>query len=299
MPLPAIVHWEGNHWMVFYDVAETYVRVADPALGCARFRARNSSRSGPATPRSSITPTAFENAPESKPALAWILPFLLKFNASSAGNLLAIAVTFLQLLFPVFTQMVVDKVIVENDLGLLKTILLGMGVAVVFVQYRRLRSNICSPSPRSGSTPQFSTSSVGNSFAADDLFYQPSHGGYPAPARRRKTGSAIRRPARYRRAAFTRHLVGALALMAFYSPSLMVAFLVTTPLYVGLMNFSSILRPFLPNVEESQGKYALTKSTRSRASKRSKLRRLRVEFRDRCLTNFSASRRKCSGPDFI
>ena len=23
MPLPAIVHWEGNHWMVLYDVADT------------------------------------------------------------------------------------------------------------------------------------------------------------------------------------------------------------------------------------------------------------------------------------
>ena len=33
MPLPAIVHWEGNHWMVLYDVTETYVKVADPALG--------------------------------------------------------------------------------------------------------------------------------------------------------------------------------------------------------------------------------------------------------------------------
>ena len=33
MPLPAIIHWEGNHWMVLYDVADTYVKVADPALG--------------------------------------------------------------------------------------------------------------------------------------------------------------------------------------------------------------------------------------------------------------------------
>ena len=36
MPLPAIVHWEGNHWMVLYDVAESYVKVADPALGSAQ-----------------------------------------------------------------------------------------------------------------------------------------------------------------------------------------------------------------------------------------------------------------------
>src|SRR6185312_9416105 len=33
MPLPAIIHWEGNHWIVLYDVAQQFVRVADPALG--------------------------------------------------------------------------------------------------------------------------------------------------------------------------------------------------------------------------------------------------------------------------
>ena len=33
MPLPAIVHWEANHWIVLYDVDREYVRVADPALG--------------------------------------------------------------------------------------------------------------------------------------------------------------------------------------------------------------------------------------------------------------------------
>ena len=57
---------------------------------------------------------------------------------------LAAAVSFLQLLFPVFTQMVVDKVIVENDLGLLKMILLGMLAALVFVQLFTLARNICS-----------------------------------------------------------------------------------------------------------------------------------------------------------
>src|SRR5438093_7653849 len=33
MPLPAIVHWEGNHWIVLHDVDEQFVRVADAALG--------------------------------------------------------------------------------------------------------------------------------------------------------------------------------------------------------------------------------------------------------------------------
>src|SRR4030095_7138192 len=33
MPLPAIIHWEGNHWMVLYYVGKKFVRVADPGVG--------------------------------------------------------------------------------------------------------------------------------------------------------------------------------------------------------------------------------------------------------------------------
>ena len=68
-----------------------------------------------------------------------MLPFLARYKVSLLQALgLALAVSFLQLLFPVFTQMVVDKVIVENDLSLLKIILLGMLVALVFVQVSAL-----------------------------------------------------------------------------------------------------------------------------------------------------------------
>jgi CRP-like cAMP-binding protein len=36
MPLPAIVHWDGNHWVVVYDVVDGHVRLADPGLGLRR-----------------------------------------------------------------------------------------------------------------------------------------------------------------------------------------------------------------------------------------------------------------------
>jgi ATP-binding cassette subfamily B protein len=54
MPLPAIVHWEGNHWMVLTEVRDAFVRVADPASGTRRSRGSNSSRTGPATQPFSI-----------------------------------------------------------------------------------------------------------------------------------------------------------------------------------------------------------------------------------------------------
>jgi hypothetical protein len=33
MPLPAIMHWQGNHWIVLYDVDAQRVRIAGPAIG--------------------------------------------------------------------------------------------------------------------------------------------------------------------------------------------------------------------------------------------------------------------------
>ncbi|HET7513050.1 MAG TPA: cyclic nucleotide-binding domain-containing protein, partial [Chthoniobacterales bacterium] len=44
MPLPAIVHWEGNHWMVLYDVTDAKVKVADPALGLRKIARKDFER---------------------------------------------------------------------------------------------------------------------------------------------------------------------------------------------------------------------------------------------------------------
>src|SRR5437762_1607680 len=135
MPLPAIVHWEGNHWIVLYDVAEQFVRVADPALGLRKLPRREFEAKWTGyTALFDYTP-AFEQAPESKPTLAWIVPFLARYKVILLQVFgLAVAVSFLELLFPVFTQIVVDRLIVENDFGLLKMILLGMLAALAFVQ---------------------------------------------------------------------------------------------------------------------------------------------------------------------
>src|SRR5256712_2076927 len=139
MPLPAIVHWEGNHWIVLHDVGEQFVRVADPALGLRKLPRREFEAKWTGYAALFDYTPAFERAPESKPTLAWVLPFLARFKVILLQVMgLAVAVSFLQLLFPVFTQMVVDKVIVENDIGLLKTILLGIFAALVFVQLATL-----------------------------------------------------------------------------------------------------------------------------------------------------------------
>jgi ATP-binding cassette subfamily B protein len=70
LPLPAIVHWEGNHWVVLYDVADSHVRVEDPALGARRIaRGEFDSKWSGYTALFDYT-EAFENAPRAQPVLA-------------------------------------------------------------------------------------------------------------------------------------------------------------------------------------------------------------------------------------
>jgi ABC-type multidrug transport system fused ATPase/permease subunit len=88
--------------------------------------------------RSSITP-AFEQG-AARPAdagLADAVPAAVPLNPRS-GPPAFLVLSFLQLLFPVFTQTVVDKVIVERDLGLLNVIMLGLGATLVFFQLANL-----------------------------------------------------------------------------------------------------------------------------------------------------------------
>ncbi|MEP7250598.1 MAG: cyclic nucleotide-binding domain-containing protein, partial [Spartobacteria bacterium] len=258
MPLPAVIHWEGNHWIVLYDVTDTYVKVADPALGYRKIPRKEFEEGWSGYAALFDYTVAFANAPESKPGLAWIIPFLAKFQSIFLQvMLLAVTITFLELLFPIFTEMVVDKVIVEKNVDLLKTILLGMGAALLFVQAASLAQEYL-----------LSFAAVRLDTAILDYLSRQMLSLPMSYFTSRRTGDIQRRldGARQVREFIVQHgigallalvqLVGALALMTLYSPSLMLAFLATTPLYGGLMYFSQkVLRPLFAGVEESQGKY--------------------------------------------
>ena len=77
LPLPAIFHWEGNHWVVLFEVdgdqrAPRRSRPR-PAHAC---RARSSRRSGRATRRSWPTAPAFEEIAGGQVRLRWLLAVL-------------------------------------------------------------------------------------------------------------------------------------------------------------------------------------------------------------------------------
>jgi ATP-binding cassette subfamily B protein len=80
MPLPAIVHWEGNHWMVLTEVNDAYVRVDDPAIGPRKIPRQEFEQNWSGYAALFDYTTAFENAPETRPGMAWAFPFLNKYR---------------------------------------------------------------------------------------------------------------------------------------------------------------------------------------------------------------------------
>ncbi|MGI8889421.1 MAG: peptidase domain-containing ABC transporter [Chthoniobacterales bacterium] len=302
MPLPAVVHWEGNHWMVLYDVAESYVKVADPALGLRKIPRKEFEQGWSGYAALFDFTTAFANAPESKPGLAWILPFLVKFKAIFLQViLLAVAITFLELLFPIFTEMVVDKVIVEKDIGLLKVILLGMGAVLFFTQAASLAQEYL----LSFAAVRLDTAIL--DFLSRQMLSLPM-----SYFTSRRTGDIQRRldGARQVREFAVQHgigallalvqLIGALSLMMLYSVWLTLAFLATTPLYGGLMYFSQkVLRPLFAGVEESQGKYSSHQIDAIKGIEAVKAAAAENVFRDMMLNEFLSVSRKIFRSSFI
>ena len=302
MPLPAIVHWEGNHWIVLYDVDEQFVRVADPARSLRKLPRREFEANWTGYAALFDYTPAFEQAPESKPTLAWVLPFLARFKVILLQALgLAVAVTFLQLLFPVFTQLVVDKVIVEHDIGLLNTILLGLLAAIVFVQLATLAQEYLL------AFAAVRLDTVLLDFLSRKLLSLPM-----TYFTSRRTGDIQRRleGARQVRQFAVQQgigallagvfLVGAVILMAMYSPLLTITFLATTPLYVGLMIVSvKVLRPLYQGVEESQGKYSSHQIDAIKGIEAVKAASAESAFRDAMLNEFLSVSQKLFKATFI
>src|SRR5437588_7835266 len=197
--------------------------------------------------------------------------------------------------------MVVDKVIVENDIGLLKTILLGMLAALVFVQLATLAQEylIAFAACR--------LDTVMLDFLSRRLLSLPM-----SYFTSRRTGDIQRRldgARQIRQFAVQQgigavlaliYLVGAILLMAIYSPLLMLAFLATTPLYAGLMIFSvKVLRPLFANVEESQGKYSSHQIDAIKGIEAVKAASAESAFRDTMLNEFLSVSKKMFRASFI
>ena len=133
MPLPAIVHSGGNRWAVLYDTDRTHVRVSDPGLGKVRLTREEFEATWTGYAALFDYTIEFAKNEESRVGFAWLMPFFRPYTALIAkAAALALIVSGLEMVIPVFTQIIVDRVLVERDLTLLY-VLVGAMTGVVFV----------------------------------------------------------------------------------------------------------------------------------------------------------------------
>ena len=258
MPLPAIVHWEGNHWVVLYDVSDREVRVADPGVGLRRFTREEFEARWSGYAALFDYTEAFASAPEGRPSLAWLWPFVRPFRSTLAKALaLAVIVSALQMVLPVLTQVIVDKVLVEGDVGLLHVVALGMVAVLGFMTVALVVQRYL-----------LSFAAVRIDAAALDYLMRRLLALPITYFATRRTGDIQRRLEGMRRVrefvvqhgvvALTAavQVAAAVSVMFVYSPVLGLVFLATAPIYVLMMRFSSRkLRPIFDDLEEGFGRY--------------------------------------------
>ena len=125
--LPAIVHWEGNHYIVVYKVTRDRVIVADPEIG-RKILSRQEFVTGWTGYTLLLQPTAkFEHTPEAKHNLGKYIALLQPYWLVLSEILLAsLVMQIIGLFSPIFTQILLDKVVVQQSVSTLVAIGSGL-----------------------------------------------------------------------------------------------------------------------------------------------------------------------------
>ncbi len=131
--LPAIAHWDGFHYVVLYEVRPDRVIVADPAVGLRRLT-REEFIKGWTGYLLLLSPTPrLEGVEESRTTFGRFLPLLKPYRKFLLEIFLA---SFVLQLFglasPIFTQVIVDQVLVHKNEPMLNLMLIGMLLVAVF-----------------------------------------------------------------------------------------------------------------------------------------------------------------------
>ena len=301
MPLPAIIHWEGNHWVVLYDLNDRYAWLVDPAFGHTKVTRAELREKWTGYSALFDYTEAFAQAPVSKAGLAWLWPFLRPHLPLMLKALaLAAVVSALQMVLPVFTQIIVDRVVVDRDRGLLGLLVTGMLGVLAFMTAATLVQRYL-----------LSFAAVRIDAATLDHLTRRLLALPMSYFATRRTGDIQRRleGMKHVREFLVQQGVGALsasvqllatlAMMAIYSPRLTLVFLATAPLYGALMYYSSrFLRPLLDKLEDAYSRYHSHQIDAIKGIETVKAMSAEGTFRELMLGQFNAVSRRRFNADF-
>lgn len=131
--LPAIIHWEGKHYIVVYEVTPKEVIVADPGIG-QRSLSHDEFKEGWTNYCLLLQPTVFLR--ENKET---ITPFWQFFELAKPHGTVLLEVLFASILIqifglitPLFTQLLLDRVVVQGSTLTLNSVGVGMLIFGLF-----------------------------------------------------------------------------------------------------------------------------------------------------------------------
>jgi ATP-binding cassette, subfamily B, bacterial HlyB/CyaB len=130
---PCIIHWQGYHYVVVYRITGDEVWVADPALGLRKYK-KNYFMENWTGIALILEPTPeFKKQEEDISSIRNFLQFVMPYRTILFEILTAsIILNLFGLTTPIFTQNVIDKVILHNNMSLLNIMLIGMLIVIIF-----------------------------------------------------------------------------------------------------------------------------------------------------------------------
>ncbi len=127
LPLPCVLHWDMNHFVVLAAVGRTHVVIHDPAVGERRLPLREVSRHFTGVAIELAPGTGFKPAEERRRiTLAQLTGRIVGLRRGLAQTLLlALTLQACLMLAPFYLQWVVDDALVDGDAGLVTVLGLG------------------------------------------------------------------------------------------------------------------------------------------------------------------------------
>ncbi len=133
IPLPAVAFWKGYHYIVVYEANNKRVIIGDPASGIERIKRADFEQNWSGHLLEVVPGEELESEEPKQGRWSRFWPLVKPhrtmlveiFIASLLLNIFALAM-------PIFTQTVVDKVLIDRNIGLLNIMLTGMVLIGVF-----------------------------------------------------------------------------------------------------------------------------------------------------------------------
>ncbi|MBW4669425.1 MAG: peptidase domain-containing ABC transporter [Cyanomargarita calcarea GSE-NOS-MK-12-04C] len=132
-PLPAIAHWEGKHYIVVYKITKKQVIVGDPAIG-QRSLTHAQFNQGWTGYTLLVQPTAMLKQAEETETSLWQFFELVRPHSKVLLEvfLASVLIQLFGLITPLFTQLLLDKVIVQGSTITLNAVGFGLLIFGLF-----------------------------------------------------------------------------------------------------------------------------------------------------------------------